>query len=410
VEQGAQIVNDKTLLSFRPSSKGITRSRFGPLDSPQTVTILPLTVFIGPQGTGKSWITQLIYFFRNWEYLLAHYGEVGAPETLLRSVIERLRSGRRALANAFLEHTHNVIWEDGTSRLSFSMNPKTRKIQPLAPWSSTLKTWLEQGDLWRAKAKRRAIFIPAERTYFSRFINFARGMLYHEALPITMREFSELLQAAEHMWELSEHAKWPEGAQRIWQRMTEALSGAIRYERRGRFANMWQWVVENQRAFEIEMASSGQMAGWPLFQALIFTLLANKEHQTFSPSLLAFHVEEPELHLHPKAQRLLTESLLYMVNEGFPVLVTTHSLLILRTINLALQRYQLQLRGSLNSTEDKFSAISPDIVAVYMFVNGKIHNIMDHKTGFVDETKLGDVADAMGEELYNLWFNAEVST
>jgi predicted ATPase len=39
---------------------------FGPIQSePLTkIDISPLTVFIGPQGTGKSLISQMLYFFQ----------------------------------------------------------------------------------------------------------------------------------------------------------------------------------------------------------------------------------------------------------------------------------------------------------------------------------------------------------
>jgi hypothetical protein len=39
---------------------------------PDGLEIKPLTVFIGKQGTGKSLISQLIYFFYNLPYLIVY--------------------------------------------------------------------------------------------------------------------------------------------------------------------------------------------------------------------------------------------------------------------------------------------------------------------------------------------------
>jgi len=65
-------------------------SGFGPFQTiPIKLDILPLTVFIGPQGTGKSLISQLLYFFRDAEYLLAQLSE----REDVRRMVEGVRGG-----------------------------------------------------------------------------------------------------------------------------------------------------------------------------------------------------------------------------------------------------------------------------------------------------------------------------
>jgi predicted ATPase len=58
-----------------------------------------------------------------------------------------------------------------------------------------------------------------------------------------------------------------------------------------------------------------------------------------APSLLA--IEEPEAHLHPHLQVALFQRLLDTVRAGVPVVLETHSVYVLRAMQIAVLRGQL---------------------------------------------------------------------
>ncbi len=379
----------------RHAKKEQQEATFGPLCVPFECEIKPLTVLIGPQGTGKSLVSQFVYFFRNWRFLLATFGEEGVPETLVRGVVERLRSGERALAGAFVEGgTVRVGLSSNSVEWTISLNPRNRRIVPLGRLNSEIEKWLTV-QTWREGAKRQAVFVPAERVLFSKFINTPeQGVLYaKDALSIPALDFNKVvIKAGEALFQKQEPRDWPSQVQVLYDRMKTNLRGEIQFANVGPYPRRWLWVpVGGEKGFEIEMASSGQIAGWPVYQVLMGLLL-----ESDSPSL-ALHVEEPEIHLYPTAQRHLMEALIYMVNQGYRVFVTTHSLFILRTLNLAMQRFRY-------GQGDEFTAVDPkQVAAYYASTEGKLKSIVTEQH-YIDESFLAEEGDRMGTELYNLWY------
>lgn len=397
--------------SIRFSTRGAAgEGRFGGIRVPRKggvdINLKPFTVFIGPQGSGKSLVSQFVYFLRNWKFLIAKYGEGGdydTPDALVQSVANRLRSGPRAIAGAFIESgVHHVTLATKAGAWGVSLNPGNRKVTPLKPFRQEIEKWLE-GKHWRDYGKRYAAFVPAERIMFARFINTPDESVFSSPyLPVTMNDFARLLrESAESFYTSSNDLQNNPDALWLHRHMEGALRGHVRFVQFGRFARRWQWVPlrkgdAGSKGFEIEMASSGQMAGWPLYQVLMDAFLRSVNY----PEGFAFHVEEPENHLHPQAQAKVVEALVYMVNKGYRVLVTTHSLTIIRSLNAAMQRF---IRGARDVDAVQ---INPKDVGVYHFnESGDIVSIVSN--GFVDESHLGDIDDSLGSEIYTLWYGSE---
>ncbi len=411
-------------LFVKPAGRNRETGWFGPLRTPlwpegqerDSLEIFPLTIFVGGQGTGKSLVSQFVYFFRNANFLLARYGTFASKETgeqdvdaLLRSVVERLRAGRRAIAT-FFDATHWVEYHDDSQgvRQRISLNPQNRRIRALGGFREEIRANLERGSVWREQARRRALFFHAERALYSRFVNYEWGTFSSEAIPLPMRDLfgvlsDILLKEVEELEEtrMDELQRW------VKQQAEKTLRGRVRIARRGPFARQVQWQPwGSNRVIEIEMASSGQVSGWPLWFVAEF-LMSHLRRSEHLKEVQYLHVEEPEIHLHPRAQRSVLELLVLLVNHGYHVLVTTHSLTILYALNNLLQRHRLP-SGQLDEAKGVKLTISPDKVAVYAFhENGTIKPILDREHAFVDEQELGLVDEELTNELYALWAHSE---
>ncbi len=383
------------------------------IDNPIKLRIAPLTVFIGPQGTGKSLISQLLYFFHDAKYLLSHYFNQESPDATVRKVVEGIRAGEltnRALAS-FLTTTNvrvEHISHDTARKITFYKS--NRKINPNAAFRKEIDIWFQQLLKDRSSSGNifaRALFVPAERTFYSRFTNADPAVLGSRALPITMREFSKALSISANIsqaWQSKEKAM-PREVEQIRDLVKADLGGQAIIAKRGRYARQWQWLPANsQQPLEIEMASSGQMGTWPLVVTMqaLFGLPVHER-----PRFI--HIEEPETHLHPAAQVAVVKMLAFLINQGFKIVVTTHSLEILYALNnLILADKQLADNDSVNngfpSPQERLAA---ENVTAYLFANGGVQSIMS-ESGQIDEGILGTVLGDLEIEFnqlmtHNLW-------
>lgn len=80
-------------------------------------------------------------------------------------------------------------------------------------------------------------------------------------------------------------------------------------------------------------------------------------------------IEEPEAHLHPHLQKVITQALIRLVHKGLPVWATTHSDTILQTVN---NMIKLNHHSQRESLMEKYGYTGDDLlndndIAVYQF-------------------------------------------
>jgi len=153
----------------------------------------------------------------------------------------------------------------------------------------------------------------------------------------------------------------------------------------------------SEEELELHITSSATIELLPLIEFLKnFSVLDNK--------LLI--IEEPEAHLHPKAQIEIAKFLTLLVNNGINILITTHSDYIIHEISNCIKLFNLSeeekkeflKREGLEDYPD--IAISQDKVATYLFKENKdridIERLKVNKFG-IEDKNFEDVIDELFE-------------
>lgn len=407
----------KQIMTDPPIQESISiQGHLGPIqaeDSPLTLKISPLTVFIGPQGTGKSLVSQLLYFFRDARYLISTHSKYEGPDASVRKVIDGLRSGEnspRAFSSFVMSTSVKIQYiKSDTDKLdcdrTITCYESNREIRAKSEFNKEIESWLQEiadNPVSSAEIRSNAVFVPAERSFFSRLINSNPQSLGSQDLPITMREFTKVLLKAANT-----HQTWQENdgerpleAKEIDDIITHELRGRAVFSRRGPYARKWQWMPESDVAsaspIEIEMASSGQMETWPMVsiaQAMFDWKPSNRP--------LFIHIEEPETHLHPSAQVAIAKLLAYLCNKGFRLVITTHSLFVLYVLNnLVLAAQNLPPEKEFAGLPGASQRLTPNLLSAYLFAEGTAISISGESGGELDESKLSSVMGDL-ETQYN---------
>jgi SpoVK/Ycf46/Vps4 family AAA+-type ATPase len=178
-----------------------TNNKFGPFNQAFQLELAPLTVFIGPQGTGKSLISQFLYFFRDIEYLLANFMDrTTSKEMVVKKIIEAIRAGEKseqAFAPLIFDNVHIAYSQRQTEKIerTISFLKKRYTINPIFDFKKEIEEWLVEFRKPGAagQVKNNALFFPAERTFVSHVINSAPSLLGNSALSLATRHLIDFL-------------------------------------------------------------------------------------------------------------------------------------------------------------------------------------------------------------------------
>lgn len=388
-----------------PRDERLLIENFGPIHTAD-LAIRDLTVFVGPQATGKSLAAQLLYFMRGMEELLPGPPlqepdkpfdlsiEMLVPEMLaleywLGGYLGRF-AGRRENHQSVLRWWPQEAPEDTSNR--FALTHTFNQVAPKQLYSSSYKKNAPSSP-------EHQIYIPAGRTLFSfvspgtalqlisqRKINWPGFItLFYQKLDSIIRNLGT---------ENSQRKGMPATSRTkddyIDIKFAEALRCEIAYLQ-GK-VNLLVKAGEGTLLQFIDplRAASGQMEAWP-FVAVVQDVLNN-------PSVTRrIFFEEPEAHLHPTAQRALLDVVAALTNRKQRFVLTTHSPYVIYAINNYLLARQVLDKGrTLPSPELEQTALRPDQVAAYRFTtDGQVESLFDEETGLLKTSELDDPAAAL---------------
>lgn len=394
-------------------------------------------VFTGPQASGKSTIAKSIFFFKNVRNLL--YMQIskrifGDSDVLKMSTEKRLlREIRSNFLQTFgttwcMDHdmameysytdtiyikiclkndpvTHNYIWIDLSEQLTKFLNlydhisiDKLIQERNTGELKKDIDTFFENGE--------EVIYIPAGRsmmTLFSSQLMFMYSVMnddqkrsldyctqnYLERIMQLKPSFSSSVQELiKNKIELTDIRIDRENLQQCAELMKQILQGEYRTVN-----GEERLQVADDRYVKINFASSGQQEAVWILNVVFYYLLNNKKSY--------FIIEEPESHLFPNAQKLITEFISLAKNSGNKILLTTHSPYILGTINNMLYANRISKivdKMALGKIISPLKWIRFEKLTAYYVENGKIRSCMDEEFEAIDNEVIDSASDVINAD------------
>jgi hypothetical protein len=234
---------------------------------------------------------------------------------------------------------------------------------------------------------------------FTRLINTEPSAIYAPYQPLIFRNFADILTTAANKYQdlcsieasktkyKQENKINNEFVKFIIEKQEEILKGKAYVPSRG--PKEWKWDIDRKKILPIQATASGQMEAWPFF--VIAATFGASESQ------IDFYFEEPETHLHPRAQVKIMEVIAFLVNHGHTFTITTHSPYILYIVNNLIQRF-ISYKGRVPEGQ---VALNPKDICAYKFTD-KAEEIVDEETELIDTNELERIADELGGEFDRL--------
>jgi AAA domain, putative AbiEii toxin, Type IV TA system len=378
---------------------------FGPIKDAE-LELKKVTVFIGPQGSGKSALAKLLAICKDSEFLV--HGYIGDSNS------HTLRFFEKYEIQYFLDDLsfrfENSDYEFNYRDLPFAFNIKPRKPIPryfFVGENPMLTDFESYENLIREKpfatsdliplkkyfssvAKNHVVYIPTDRLMLSSVSDSLLSLLSADvSLNKTFIDFGRDFETA---------------------RKSISNLGIDFLNIRYRYQNGLNLVLHRESGTQLPLSasSSGQQSVIPL--ALVIEYYTKKLNATTI-------IEEPELNLYPNAQKQLVGSIVKKCLQNGQgdneVLMTTHSPYVLTALNNLIFAYQVaqvlpERAEDIAKIIPREQWLNPDDVAAYYVgedengVKGGIHSIFNKKTGLIGQNELDEISEELGDEFDSL--------
>ena len=375
-------------------------------------------VFTGPQSSGKSTIAKSVFYFKSVRNVLLqllrkqHMLSVDRMDLSIKNrLIRELRSNfLQTFGSTWCMDKDMFIRYEYAEGVSIEVSLKDDPVSPNYIWielSEDLDAFLSQMDVdsyagdmisdleFQDAVKQRIndvfhdtaeiIYIPAGRsmmTLLSTQLSYIYSIMddtQRRSIDYCTQNYLErILQLKPYfsvsLDQLVKNQKELTDKKMDMEVMRQAIA-LIKKILKGEYRNIdgeERLQVAQNRYVKINFASSGQQEAVWILNVLFYYLLQGKE--TF------FIVEEPESHLYPDAQKLITEFIALVKSAGNQVMLTTHSPYILGTMNNLLYANKISSqvdKAELNQIIYEREWIEFDKLSAYYVNDGQCTPCMD---------------------------------
>lgn len=384
-------------------------------------------VLIGPQSSGKSLISKVIYWARM--SISNVYFEVQDGSTY-RDILKSAKDRFEELFVLNFEENFEIYYEIG--EICFTVTVSSRKSIKLEFCEKFAKLIGEFVKHVRQKSvedeidgPRRASYSRREgRKFFNQIISEASGQESTVRWPIyapAARSFFSQVEDSLFVFLSSSKRLDPVvegfGDYLSWakERQSRALKGSVENQFLVKLYTevlKGKYVREDRhdyiqhadgRRVPLSAASSGQQEILPL------CLILNEMAISGSAPRM-FIIEEPEAHLHPTAQKVILEAIVHAASKSNgQIILTTHSPYVLTVLN------NLYLAGQIQKDQpEKYihiqshsslvfgSLIEPGELAAYCLSNGEASCLIDSETHLMNADAIDTVSTELSKDFDNL--------
>lgn len=408
-------------------------SKLGPIENCD-LRLKDFMVFTGPQASGKSTIAKSIFFFKNIKNLVLmqiNKRFFERNDTLELSTKNRLI---KEIRSNFLQ-TFGTTWcmdSDMSVEYYYSESVfikvclREDSINPNYIWVDLSEDLIEflniydnlgleelthmrnNGDIDKRvdeifEDDETVIYIPAGRsmmTLFSSQLMFMYSVMnddqkrsldyctqnYLERIMQLKQSFSSSVDSLiKNKLELTDAKINKENLQQCAELMKRILNGEYR-----NIDGEERLQVAADSYVKINFASSGQQEAVWILNVVFYYLLNNKKSY--------FIIEEPESHLFPNAQKLMTEFISLAKNDGNKVLLTTHSPYILGTINNLLYANKISKdvdKKELEKIITPYKCLDFDKLSAYFVEHGVVSVCVDKEFEAINN----EIIDGASEDI-----------
>lgn len=396
-------------------------------------------VLTGPQSSGKSTIAKCIYYFKNVRNVILQllrkqymFSEDQMELSLKNRLIREMRSIFLQIFgstwcmsnNMCIQYEYADGVEIGISLRNDSISPNyiwVEMSEGLISFLNHLEAISGNGDLlsdmdFQNAIKQRmndyfcddseVVYIPAGRSMITllssqlsyiystmddtqrRSIDYCTQNYLERILQLKSFFADSLDQLVKNQKELT--------AKKMNMEIIRQAMHLIKHILKGEYRNVSgeeRLQVTQDRYVKINFASSGQQEAVWILNVLFYYLLQGRK--TY------FIVEEPESHLYPDAQKLITEFIALVKNAGNQVMLTTHSPYILGTLNNLL--YASKISGQVNN-EDLSKIIYAgewiafDSLSSYYVNEGRCDPCMDKEFQCIENGMIDGASEIINED------------